>query len=46
MDYYNYYTLYMDVKFLNDAIADNSYNEYDISTGFYLPWLPEKNFLH
>lgn len=35
MDYYNYYTLYMDVKFLNDAIADNSYNEYDISTGFY-----------
>ncbi len=46
MDYYNYYTLYMDVKFLNDAIADNSYNEYDISTDSILPWfLPEKNFL-
>ncbi len=35
MDYYNYYTLYMDVKLLNDAIADGSYNEYDISGGFY-----------
>lgn len=35
MDYYNYYTLYMDVKFLNDAIAANSYSEYDISAGFY-----------
>lgn len=35
MDYFNYYTLYMDVKNLSDTIADGTSTEYDVNSGFY-----------